>query len=339
MQPPSIRSAFKTLFGDASAGQDHLRSAARTIAQVGLVSLGFILTTHVLLNGLLSLFGDTPTARGLLLTMTGSVYGALYLIGTGRQRTAPAVWISVGLLVLEFALLSLMLPFLVEQAELLLPQRLLLALVRPGHIGLELAVFIGVMLFALRGWARHVARATDAAKAEAAAEVYERMAMEDGLTGLANRRRFESCMSAWLPQAQAEGKPLSLVMIDVNRFKYINDTFSHNVGDQVLRAIGKLLQENARRQDLPVRLAGDEFVVVLRDTPAELASTISQRFVAAVSDFNWHDVAAGLSVSISAGCAVAGQTDSLVDLLRQSDSQMYSDKKLSRSAPASPAFG
>lgn len=194
-----FRNAFKSLFADAEGVADPLRAAARAVLQVALVMLGFLLFTRIVQAEMLTRLGDSDAVRTGLLTLTGLVYGGLHVFATSRHRAKPAIGSSVALLVLELSLLSLMLPFLVHQAQLLVPRHVLQALARPESLGLELLVFVCVVLFALRGWARHAARAAQTARAEAAASVYERMAMEDGLTGLANRRRFETCIADWLP--------------------------------------------------------------------------------------------------------------------------------------------
>lgn len=167
--------------------------------------------------------------------------------------------------------------------------------------------------------------------------LYQRLAMEDGLTGLANRRQFEAHLSAQLSvqlsaqlSAQLSGlRPgaLGLVMIDVDRFKQINDGFSHNVGDEVLRAIAGLLKAQTRPVDLPARLAGDEFVVVLDEADPAVAAQVCARIRQAVRSFDWSAIAAGLRVSISIGLTMAQAGDTVAALLLRSDERMYADKR------------
>jgi diguanylate cyclase (GGDEF)-like protein len=158
--------------------------------------------------------------------------------------------------------------------------------------------------------------------------LYQRLAMEDGLTGLANRRQFEQALQAALPQ-EAEGTPapLCLATIDVDRFKQINDRHSHNTGDAVLRRIAGLLKSHTREDDLPARLAGDEFVILLRHSDLGVAEQVCGRLQDAVRDFDWAGLAPELQVTISIGLAAAQAGDTLEALMLRSDEQMYVDKR------------
>jgi len=162
---------------------------------------------------------------------------------------------------------------------------------------------------------------------ESDTRLYQRLAMEDGLTGLANRRQFESSLAAALQAAVGTAAPLCLAMIDIDKFKQINDSFSHNTGDDVLRGIAALLKAHTREPDLPARLAGDEFVILLRDSDIGQSSQICRRLQEAVKAFDWSSVAAGLRVSISIGLAAAAPGDTLQTLTLRSDAQMYADKR------------
>lgn len=158
--------------------------------------------------------------------------------------------------------------------------------------------------------------------------LYQRLAMEDGLTGLANRRQFEQALNAALPQ-ESEGTPtpLCLATIDVDRFKQINDRHSHNTGDAVLRCIAGLLKSHTRENDLPARLAGDEFVILLHHSGFGVAEQVCQRLQDAVRDFDWASLAPELQVTVSIGLAVAKPGDTLETLMLRSDEQMYVDKR------------
>jgi diguanylate cyclase (GGDEF)-like protein len=162
---------------------------------------------------------------------------------------------------------------------------------------------------------------------ESDTRLYQRLAMEDGLTGLANRRQFEAAAAVALLAANASAVPLCLAMIDIDTFKQINDTFSHNTGDDVLRAIAGLLKAHTREQDLPARLAGDEFVILLRDTDLVHAAPVCRRLQQAVLAHDWANVAPGLRVSVSIGLAAAEAGDTLLTLSQRADAQMYADKR------------
>jgi diguanylate cyclase (GGDEF)-like protein len=162
---------------------------------------------------------------------------------------------------------------------------------------------------------------------ETASRHFERMSLEDPLTGIANRRCLEQRLSELLSSTQDPEQGLSVAVIDVNRFKDVNDSFSHHVGDEVLKKIAELAGSSVRTHDLPARLAGDEFVVVFPNTTANVASQVSQRICAAVDSFDWDSIAPGLAVSISYGISHARADDSVVSLLHRGDAQMYLHKR------------
>jgi diguanylate cyclase (GGDEF)-like protein len=161
-----------------------------------------------------------------------------------------------------------------------------------------------------------------------------RLAGEDPLTGLPNRRVFESRLAARLDPARGDAQPPALLLIDVDRFKAINDGHSHLVGDRVLQAIAALLRLNVRDDDLAARLAGDEFVVVLTQADAALAHRVAGRIRAAVDAHDWRAIAPGLRVSVSIGVAPARAGDAVEDVLGRGDQRMYADKRRRAKQPA-----
>ena len=102
-------------------------------------------------------------------------------------------------------------------------------------------------------------------------QALEKLAMTDQLTGLYNRHFLHSFIEKTFSLAKRHGYPLSLIMIDLDKFKYINDTFGHEHGDQVLTKVAEVLQKNCRAEDIAVRLGGDEFLVVLPHCEAQQA--------------------------------------------------------------------
>jgi diguanylate cyclase (GGDEF)-like protein len=165
---------------------------------------------------------------------------------------------------------------------------------------------------------------------ESDSRLFQRLAMEDSLTGLANRRQFEAVLTAAL-QAIDDGaeaaEPLCLVMIDADRFKQINDGYSHNVGDAVLQRIAQELSAHLRAGDLAARLAGDEFVVILRELDAGGATAVCSRLRQAVREADWGVLGAGLAVSVSLGVAQARRGDTLAGLMERADAAMYGAKR------------
>jgi diguanylate cyclase (GGDEF)-like protein len=111
-----------------------------------------------------------------------------------------------------------------------------------------------------------------------------RLAEQDGLTGLPNRRALDSLLRREVARAQRHQTPLSLLMIDIDRFKELNDMCGHLAGDEVLRETAKLLSRSVREMDFVARFGGDEFVIVMPNTDAEAAQIISERITNAVEN-------------------------------------------------------
>ncbi|MFM2345455.1 MAG: hypothetical protein RL654_208 [Pseudomonadota bacterium] len=158
---------------------------------------------------------------------------------------------------------------------------------------------------------------------------FERLSLEDPLTGLANRRQVERVADTLLQRLRDEreqASPWCLVMIDIDRFKQINDRHSHVTGDEVLRTTARLLRQVLRHDDLAARLAGDEFVLILPDTDEDTGRQVIERLRGEIRRHDWRLIAAGLTVSASLGLAGARPEDSLATLMQRSDLLMYADK-------------
>jgi len=155
----------------------------------------------------------------------------------------------------------------------------------------------------------------------------EALSLHDTLTGLKNRRFLNDFLSRELQS----GAELTVALVDVDRFKAINDNFSHRVGDEVLVGIANAMTACLRETDFAVRLAGDEFVIVMPGANAKSAEGLRRRLKETVRKHDWASVAPGLeSVSISIGLAHARPGDSLETLVEAADREMYADKRQSR---------
>ena len=162
---------------------------------------------------------------------------------------------------------------------------------------------------------------------------FERWSLEDALTGIANRRAFEIALADRLAGAVANSRPLTVAMIDIDRFKSVNDGYSHQVGDHVLKAVASLLASCVRERDFAARLAGDEFVVLFSDADAAMAGQLVTRIQCAVSAFDWNAIAPGLDVSISVGLSQAVAGDTVDSIVHRSDKSMYLQKARPRWEP------
>src|ERR1044072_2339767 len=113
-------------------------------------------------------------------------------------------------------------------------------------------------------------------------DVCEEAAFTDHLTGLANRRRFERQLEREVGRVQRFGHPFNLLMIDIDRFKDLNDNFGHDAGDEAIRRIGRVLREGTRGIDLAARIGGEEFAVLLVETGKEGAREVAERLRASI---------------------------------------------------------
>lgn len=172
----------------------------------------------------------------------------------------------------------------------------------------------------------------------ATAMKFEKWAHEDSLTGIANLRRFNQCVREWSAESAEGGHPLCVALIDVDRFKSINDGFSYEVGNQALRGIAAEMTAHVRETDLAARWGGDEFAILFRDTDMPTAEQIALRIQQAVALRDWSSVAEGLEVSISVGVTEVQAGDSKTSLIARSEDLMYAQKLARRRAEAEKAI-
>ncbi|GGO35014.1 tetratricopeptide repeat protein [Deinococcus humi] len=155
----------------------------------------------------------------------------------------------------------------------------------------------------------------------------ERQLREDSLSGVFNRSHIEEILAREFEQHHAAGRVLSLIMLDVDHFKRVNDRFSHPVGDEVLRQLGALLRDICRDSDVPGRYGGEEFVLVLPDTPLSEAAAIAQRLRAAIEETDWAAIVPGLSVTLSLGVATNEGLPNFERLVSEADEKLYEAKR------------
>jgi diguanylate cyclase (GGDEF)-like protein len=154
------------------------------------------------------------------------------------------------------------------------------------------------------------------------------LAITDELTGIYNRRAFQKVLDRELRRSKRYQKPLSLIMLDVDGFKEINDTYGHEAGDGVLKVLATQLQSSIREIDFLARYGGDEFAVILPETRAEEASILAERLKKTISSHPVNINSAYYTISVSTG--VADITSDLVGnehtLVRKADKVLYRDK-------------
>ncbi len=155
----------------------------------------------------------------------------------------------------------------------------------------------------------------------------------DELTGLYNFRYLEECLRRERDRSERYGAPLSLVMFDVDEFKRFNDAHGHQVGNQALAALGRVLSGCARDSDTPVRFGGEEFALVLPGTPKTGARLVAERLCRAVAEYRLAsgDGAGSRKLTLSAGVATfPGDGDDEQALLRCADLALYEAKRAGR---------
>jgi two-component system, cell cycle response regulator len=158
------------------------------------------------------------------------------------------------------------------------------------------------------------------------------MALYDPLTGLNNRRFMERRLPAMIDTARQRASPLTMMILDIDHFKRINDTYGHDAGDHVLKGFAAELQEIVRGGDLVCRLGGEEFVVAMPGVDANHAARMAERARRTIEnkEFPIGDALGSVSITVSIGLAdFRGQQDS-ADLYRRADRALYVSKSAGR---------
>ena len=167
------------------------------------------------------------------------------------------------------------------------------------------------------------------AELEAAVRELEKMhdiAYFDQLTGIGNRRYVEARIASYLAERRRHGGGFALLFVDVDRFKEVNDTFGHDVGDAVLRTVGSTLRDAARESDFAGRWGGDEFIIALTHIQPTEIRKAAERLRVLVSRSETTTPRERLSVTVSIGAAISRPEDSLSTLVNRADRLMYEAK-------------
>ena len=155
------------------------------------------------------------------------------------------------------------------------------------------------------------------------------MAITDALTGLHNRRYMETHVGSLVEQAAARGKPLTILVLDIDYFKSINDTHGHDAGDDVLREFAVRIRKSIRGIDLACRYGGEEFVVVMPETDMAVATVVAERLRRRIASEPFRIQQGGrlVEVTISIGIAALGRDDTAASVLKRADQALYRAKR------------
>ena len=153
------------------------------------------------------------------------------------------------------------------------------------------------------------------------------MATRDFLTGLYNRNYFNETITREIERAKRQGENLSIIMMDIDKFKQINDRFGHLHGDGILKEFAAILKKAARKSDILCRYGGDEFLIITPNRNCRSNDALIARINKYVSAWNKNYASENYGLSISIGCAIWHKDKDLLDALDEADRMMYENKK------------
>ncbi len=185
-----------------------------------------------------------------------------------------------------------------------------------------------------------IALVTDITERMATEKLLKAEALTDPLTGLFNRRAFQNHLDAEEGRFERGSAPYTIVMGDIDHFKKINDTYGHDIGDEILRRIAELLTDFTRQSDIPARWGGEEFILLLPETLCAGGQILTEKLRADVEALEITvSTGAVLSVTMSLGLAVRGREDTPERVISRADTQLYEAKKRGRNIVSGCAPG
>ncbi|MEJ1224855.1 diguanylate cyclase (GGDEF) domain-containing protein [Pseudomonas sp. NFACC32-1] len=155
-------------------------------------------------------------------------------------------------------------------------------------------------------------------------------ALRDPLTGTGNRIAMDQTLEREIDMSRRHMQPLSLLMLDIDHFKRINDTHGHGVGDEVLRTVAESIKQQLRNVDMVFRFGGEEFLILLSNTSREAAAMVGERLRYAAQVQDYFVAGTRIELTVSLGCATLLPGESAESLLRRVDSALYVAKREGR---------
>jgi diguanylate cyclase (GGDEF)-like protein len=219
------------------------------------------------------------------------------------------------------------------------------ALLRSGNLHFEITVsrelFLGVImllvlfnayLFLSRLRLRRARR--EIISTAIHSELLRLQSFSDPLTEVYNRRTLDDMMLKYTSRAQRLNKPLSFLMIDVNEFRTINSRFGHTTGDFVLLEVATILKSAVRGSDAVIRYGGDEFLIILSDSPLKDVGVVTARITKFVQDWNHGGHLKDFELVLSMGAAQWAPDKTTIQIMDEADQQMYADKGRNKERPS-----
>ena len=198
---------------------------------------------------------------------------------------------------------------------------------------LSTALFFGVFFIypLIRGQVREEDKLRAMTRSlSARSETLEHAALTDGLTGMQNRRYFDDALREYIVEFGRIGKPVGLMILDLDHFKKVNDTHGHDVGDEALKAVANCLRTMTRYHDVVARLGGEEFAVVAPNMDAEMLERIAAGIRKAIAAMTVMAGEVRLKVTASVGLAVWDGKEAAEEFFRRADRQLYKAKRQGR---------
>jgi diguanylate cyclase (GGDEF)-like protein/putative nucleotidyltransferase with HDIG domain len=202
----------------------------------------------------------------------------------------------------------------------------------PSYLLSGVLVLVICMLFGLWDAARHLKLLEYHLKLEATNTRLHDMSLRDDLTGLFNQRALKEQLDVELERGRRHGRPVTLLMLDVDYYKTVNDRYGHIFGDRVLAQLANIIKMSLRKVDVVARYGGDEFVIILPETDHKAALIVCQRIRKSVEDhiFALEDIRARITLSIGGATCSAAESVVKSELMRRADDALYFAKQAGR---------
>ncbi len=204
----------------------------------------------------------------------------------------------------------------------------------PAHEALEVAgiLVMGIMGVRLASRAQSRSSRMERAYSSHLEELSQRLrslAYRDSLTDLHNHRFFHEQLSHEVEASVRYNRPVSVILMDLDKFKEVNDTYGHLMGDRLLALVGQVISNQVRGADIAARYGGDEFAIILPDTPREAAEQTAKKLAKAIATGNMYASSVGQALPLSTSYGVASCPDearTVTELLQLADDRLYAAK-------------